>query len=230
MPRDQASLKQTCFVIMPFGKKLDLPRGVEIDFDDIYEIGIRPAIEAAGLEPVRENQVPGGMIHAAMFARLLLSEFVVADLTTANPNVLYELGVRHTAKPYTTIPIFEITSQLPFDVALVRAIPYELHNGTLSDEAAAELRTALTERIERTLTGPAPNDSPLFQLFTDFPGIEMSHEVIDVFRERAEYSEQFRQKLRTAQRQGVEALNSVQNELGDLTTVERGVLMDLFLC
>ncbi len=40
-----------------------------------------------------------------MFARLLLSEFVVADLTLANANVLYELEARYAAKPFTTVPI-----------------------------------------------------------------------------------------------------------------------------
>ena len=225
-----AAGKQVCFVDMPFGVKTDPRSGIEIDFDKIYNRGIRPAIEDAGLQAIRGDQEQsGGVIHSAMFARLLLSEFVVADLTTANPNVFYELGVRHTAKPYTTIPIFATTSTLPFDVALVRGIPYELESGSLTDEAAEALRSSLQERIERALDGPVSKDSPLFQLFNGFPGIEMSHEVTDVFRERAEYSDQFRQRLRVAKSEGVEALNTVRAELGALKRVERGVLMDLFL-
>ena len=99
--------RQVCFVDMPFGKKIDPRSRTEIDFDKVYENAIRPAVEAAGLDCVRGDQEQtGGIIHAAMLGRLLLAEFVVADLTTANPNVFYELGVRHTAKPYTTIPIF----------------------------------------------------------------------------------------------------------------------------
>lgn len=222
--------RQVCFIDMPFGKKSDPRSGVEIDFDDIYRRAIRPGIEATGLEAVRGDQEStGGIIHTAMFARLLLSEFVVADLTTANPNVFYELGVRHSAKPYTTIPIFGTTSELPFDVSLVRAISYELVSGVLSDSAAARLRTDLETRITSALQGPVTRDSPLFQLFDSFPGIEMSHEVTDVFRDRVEYSERFRDRLRQARAAGVESIRTVQSDLGDLATVERGVLVDLYL-
>ena len=99
--------RQVCFVDMPFGKKVDPKSGSEIDFDQIYAAGIEPAITAAGLVAVRgDREETGGIIHTAMFARLLLAEFVIADMTTANPNVFYELGVRHAAKPYTTRPIF----------------------------------------------------------------------------------------------------------------------------
>lgn len=41
----------------------------------------------------------GGIIHKAMFERLLLCAFAVADLTTSNPNVMYELEIRHAALP-----------------------------------------------------------------------------------------------------------------------------------
>ena len=63
------------------------------------------AIEGCDLEALRgDEEHTGGIIHSAMFARLLLAEFVVADLTLANANVFYELGIRHTAKPFTTVP------------------------------------------------------------------------------------------------------------------------------
>ena len=222
--------RQVCFVDMPFGKKADPRSGLEIDFDPIYEMAIRPGVEEAGLFAVRGDQeLTGGIIHTAMFARLLLSEFVVADLTTANPNVFYELGVRHSAKPYTTIPIFCTVSELPFDVSLVRAIPYELEGGVLTPAAAEKLRDALRERIETALTGPVTRDSPLFQLFERFPGIEMSHEVTDVFRDRVAYSERFRERLREARAEGVDSLRAVQADLDDLAATERGVLIDLFL-
>jgi hypothetical protein len=77
-----------------------------------------------------------------MFARLLLAEFVVADLTLANLNVFYELGIRHAAKPYTTVPIFASIHALPFDVAMVRAIGYSLEKGRLEDGEAARLKAA----------------------------------------------------------------------------------------
>lgn len=227
--------RQICFVDMPFGKKTDPKAGVEIDFDRIFEAGIKPAVEDAGLDCIRgDREETGGIIHTAMFARLLLAEFVVADMTSANPNVFYELGVRHAAKPYTTVPLFATISAPPFDVNLVRAIPYELKDGYLTDEAAEKLRAALRDRIRWALDGPVTNDSPLFQLFTAFPGIQMSHELTDVFRDRVAYSKQLKDKLATARAQSPReaakaAISAVQDSLGNLKTAERGALIDLLL-
>jgi hypothetical protein len=80
--------KALCFVDMPFGKKPDLKSGVVVDFDQIYEEAIKPTIHACGLEALRgDEERTGGIIHSAMFARLLLAEIVVGDLTLANANV-----------------------------------------------------------------------------------------------------------------------------------------------
>jgi hypothetical protein len=135
--------KAVCFVDMPFGKKPDLTSGVIVDFDSIYELAIEPAISEAGLEPVRgDKEQTGGIIHVPMFARMLLAEFMIADLTLSNPNVFYELGIRHAIKPFTTVPIFATTGSLPFDVGMVRSIGYELKDGQLTGEGAEKLKTA----------------------------------------------------------------------------------------
>ena len=118
--------KPLCFVLMPFGRKPDAD-GRLIDFDAVYEEFIKPAIEAAELESIRaDEEVVGGIIHKPMFERLLLCEFAVADLTTANANVFYELGVRHAVLPATTVLLFGGATHLPFDVALLRALPYQI--------------------------------------------------------------------------------------------------------
>ena len=227
--------KQICFVDMPFGKKTDPKTGTEIDFDQIYAQAIEPAIEDAGLAAIRgDREETGGIIHTAMFARLLLAEFVIADMTTANPNVFYELGVRHTAKPYTTIPIFATIGAPPFDVNMVRAIPYDLEEGFINEDAAAELKKAISARIVRALKGPVSRDSPLFDLFPDFPGIEMSHELTDVFRDRVEYSQNMKHQLTQARTKSpredaLASLNELVTGLGDLSKLERGVLIDIYL-
>ena len=53
-PEESLSITPLCFILMPFGKKKDA-EGVEIDFDKIYYEGIKPAIEDAGLEPLRAD-------------------------------------------------------------------------------------------------------------------------------------------------------------------------------
>lgn len=227
--------RQICFVDMPFGKKTDLKSGIEVDFDQVYRNGIEPAIEKAGLEPIRGDQEEtGGIIHRAMFARLLLSEYVIADMTAANPNVFYELGIRHTARPYTTIPIFATIGAPPFDVNMVRAIPYKLEDGRLTDEAAAALIAAIGARIAAAKRTPVDKDSPLFELFPEFAGIEMSHELTDVFRDRVRTAAELRDGLARARAirprdAAIQATQDLQRNLGDPASLERGVLLEFYL-
>ena len=121
------SPKPLCFVVMPFGQKADPAGGAAIDFDRIYETALAPAVSAADMEPIRaDEERTGGIIHKPMFERLLLCDFAMADLTTANANVFYELGVRHTARPATTLTIFAKHQPIPFDVNFLRSMPYDL--------------------------------------------------------------------------------------------------------
>src|SRR5690348_13697837 len=137
--------KPLCFVLMPFGKKPG-GGGAVIDFDAVYGDLIKPAVDAAGLEPLRadEEQV-GGIIHKPMFERLILCEYAVADLTSANANVFYELGVRHAIRPASTVLLFAAgVGQLPFDVGPLRAVPYQL---------SADGKPTAYEPDRRLLTG-----------------------------------------------------------------------------
>ncbi len=134
---------------MPFGTKPDPTGRPDIDFDAVYEKGIRPAIEAVGMDPIRADaEKTGGIIHKPMFERLLLCEYAIADLTTANPDVFYELGVRHTARPSTTLPIFATHQPIPFDVNYLRALPYELGaNNEFGATESSALVAALSKRL-----------------------------------------------------------------------------------
>ena len=217
---------------MPFGRKPDLKSGVVVDFDQIYNEAIKPAIEACGLEALRgDEERTGGIIHGAMFARLLLAEFVVADLTLANPNVFYELGIRHAAKPFTTVPIYANVSALPFDVALVRAVGYQLKKGKLTKAAAQKLKSQLSKRLWDAISGATTHDSPLFQLIPKFPGIDLPEAVTEAFKDRIRQAEEFREILSAARAKPVgerrEALLKIRSDLGDLKTVQRSVLIEL---
>lgn len=170
---------------MPFGKKPDAA-GAVVDFDVVYKELIAPAITGAGMEPLRaDEEMTGGVIHKPMFERLILCEYAVADLTTANANVFYELGLRHAVRPWSTVLLFSKGgSQLPFDVAPLRAMPYQLGpDGTPADVDAT--KHALTERLASArrpaLDKPAA-DSPIYQLVEDYPNV--AREKTDVFRER----------------------------------------------
>ena len=228
-------LRAVCFVDMPYGKKPDLASGVEVDFDSVYENAIKPAIVNCDLEPVRgDEERTGGIIHLPMFGRLLLSDYVIADLTLGNPNVFYELGIRHTARPFTTIPIYAAIRPLPFDVGLVRTIPYALEKGVLSPEAANKLRMDLEARLKETIKGAASKDSPIFQLIQSFPQIDLPHEVTEIFQDYVKHSEEFRRNLAAARAEDSDekrraALSGIQAGLGDIKAVQREVLIDLLL-
>jgi tetratricopeptide (TPR) repeat protein len=216
-----------CFVLMPFGTKTDPGSGVTIDFDDVYQQIIRPAIEAAELKPIRadEEQV-GGIIHKPMYERLILCEYAVADLTTANANVYYELGVRHAMRPWSTVLIFADGVRLPFDLGPMRGLTYHLDTaGAVSDPAADRDKLAEQLRAARRET----TDSPLFQLLTDLPRPDISHLKTDVFRDRVEYSSKVQEQLAEARRQGVDAVRRVREQLGDLADHESAVVVDVLL-
>ena len=136
-----------CFILMPFGKKPDAG-GIMIDFDAVYKELIAPAIQEAGLEPLRaDEEMAGGIIQKPMFERLILCEYAVADLTTANANVFYELGVRHAVRPWSTIAIFySAGARLPFDVADLRALPYKLSGAGIPSDIATD-KAALVKRL-----------------------------------------------------------------------------------
>jgi hypothetical protein len=115
-------LAPLCFVLMPFGKKMDAA-GRVTNFDSVYTKIIAPAVERAGLEPIRADEEKiGGAIHKPMFERLMLCHYAVADITGANPNVFYELGIRHAMRPRSTVIVFGEGTVLPFDIALVRGL------------------------------------------------------------------------------------------------------------
>ncbi len=213
-----------CFVLMPFGRKSD-PTGVTIDFDVVYEQLIAPAIRAAELEPIRaDEEVAGGIVHKPMFERLILCEYAVADLTFANANVFYELGVRHAVRPYSTVLVFASGTQLPFDVQLDRGLPYSLdpHGRPVQLDAA---RAQLTERLVAARDSSV--DSPVFQLVEGFPEIDRLK--TDVFRDQVRYSVAWKERLARARKEGLEAVRVAEQELGDLLDVEAGIVVDLYL-
>jgi tetratricopeptide (TPR) repeat protein len=213
-----------CFVLMPFGRKSD-GTGACIDFDAVYEQLIAPAIRAAELEPIRaDEEMTGGIVHKPMFERLILCEYAVADLTFANANVFYELGVRHAVRPYSTVLIFASGTPLPFDVELDRGLPYPLSQVGVPTDVDT-FRKRLTDRL--VAARDTSVDSPVFQLIEGFPEIDRLK--TDVFRDQVRYSATWKERLARARKDGLEAVRQAERALGDLRDVETGILIDLFL-
>ena len=221
-------LRPLCFVLMPFGTKDDPTIGT-VHFDAIYEEVIRPAVEDAGMECVRaDEEWVGGIIHRPMFERLLLCEYAVADLSLANANVYYELGIRHATRTWSTVLLFQEGFRLPFDVNPLRALPYHLgHDGRPAPVHVDADRAALTGKL-RTAQRHA-TDSPVFQLLTGLTPPDVS--VLDdteLFRERAEAATALQNRLVAARRErDLDGLRAVRADLGDLDHTRSGLVIDL---
>jgi uncharacterized protein DUF4071 len=211
---------------MPFGEKPD-GRGGSVDFDAVYSELLAPAVREAGLEPLRADQeLIGGLIHKPMFERLVLADYAVADLTTANPNVFYELGVRHAVRPYSTVLVSAETKRIPFDLAPQRVLSYALDGrGRPEDPDAERARVVELLRDARKRA----TDSPVFQLIDDMPVPEIDRLKTDVFRDEAVYSAAAKERLAAARAEGADAVRAVEAGLGTLVDVEAGVLVDLLL-
>ncbi len=162
-------MKPICFMVMPFSTK-DVPNAsgqapTRINFDRLWEAGIRPAIEALGYEAVRADQDIGALIIHEMLERLFFADLVIADMTIPNGNVYYEVGIRHAAKPDGCVLIAADWSVPLFDVQQMRRLVYPLPATVLTDEQAAAVVTRLVEGI------PAMRDgqSPMFQVLPGYP-------------------------------------------------------------
>lgn len=163
-------VKRTCFVVMGFGKKPDYQTNRTLDLDKTYLNIIKPAVEEAGLKCVRADEiVHSGLIDMPMYEQLLSADVVIADLSTANNNAFYELGVRHALRPYTTIVICEdeMTKdgrpKLPFDVNRVVVRQYHHLGEDIGFNEVMRFRKVLKEAIGGILTKQPPDsDSPVY--------------------------------------------------------------------
>lgn len=137
----QPAREKTCFVIAPIG---DPNTPERLRSDQVFKHMIRPVVEEFGYEPKRADLLASpGIITNQIMDYLFTSELVVADLTDHNPNVFYELALRHAfAKP--VIPILKEGQKIPFDNNQVRTLFYN-HNDLDSVE---ECKQGLREHIK----------------------------------------------------------------------------------
>jgi hypothetical protein len=130
----------TCFVVMPFGAVPDRY------YSQIYE----PAIEDAGLLAARaDDAFRAGSVLQEIVDMLMRSTVVLADISEANRNVHYELGLAHAlGKP--TILVAPEGLQLFFDIGQERRLTYDKD----SPSWGADLRSRIARAIKQTVQSP----------------------------------------------------------------------------
>ncbi len=155
-------IKKTCFVIMGYGIKYDYASGRSLDLDKTFENIILPVCKALQLNCFRLKDIAiNGVIDKSMYDWLYNADVVVADISTLNANALYELGVRHALRSYSTIVISEKELKRPFDVDHTVIDPYEHLGSDIGVSEAKRFRKELKKKIGGIIRNPN-TDSPVY--------------------------------------------------------------------
>ncbi|HLL48070.1 MAG TPA: hypothetical protein VK399_15260 [Longimicrobiaceae bacterium] len=152
-PRQKA--QRQCFVITPIGDDSSPTRRA---IDGLIAAAIEPALRRHAFSVVAAHRIakPGSITNQVLDL-LLEADLVVANLTDLNPNVMYELAVRHAVRK-PVISIAQRGTPLPFDIAPERTIFY-----TDDMMGVVELRNALAAMVPDAVADEQP-DNPIYRV------------------------------------------------------------------
>lgn len=162
-------LKPICFMIMPYGKKPTMnDKGpATINYNALWDKALFPLIEDdLDYHAIRADQDMSALIIKEMIERLALSDLVIADVSTPNTNVYYEIGVRHAAKKTGCVMIAADWARQSFDIDQMRQVRYPLPEGEVTDETAKAVREQLFQPVKNMINGT----SPVFDSIPGYPG------------------------------------------------------------
>ena len=190
-----------CFVICPIGVD-----GSEVRkrSDQWIRHILTPVLEAAGYVSDRADRMPKpGIITTQIITQLVEAPLVIADLTGANPNVFYELAVRHASRlPY--IQMIRRDERIPFDVHGVRTIEYDLGDPDRVSSAVNSLRLQINEIDSGHIV-----DSPLSPVLKTSL-FDIDENALQVFLDKFETIQQSLDQL-------TDGLKSLRDDVGSLT-------------
>lgn len=139
-------MNNTCFVVMPIGTQtIGNISLTEDKLREKYNYIIKEAILKAdpSLEIIRaDEELNPGSISNDIFTKLMHSKYVIVDITYPNPNVFYELGIRHAIRPGTILIREKVDFSIPFDISHLRYIEYTQEPSGM-DKLALELKRML---------------------------------------------------------------------------------------
>ncbi len=160
---------------MGFGKKTDYGKETRtLDLDATYRAIIKPAVVACGMVCIRADEIThSGVIDKPMYEMLLRADLVIADISTANANAIYELGVRHALRPRSTIVIKELDGAFHFDLNHLATLQYKHLGEDIGFSEAQSKQTQLEKLIRAVLASP-DTDSPVFTFLDGLNGPTMT--------------------------------------------------------
>ena len=168
-----------CFVIMPFGKKKDID-GLEVDFDHVYHELIYKAVQELGVDCERCDEIIGtGSIHKKMFRGIFDADVSVVDITSLNPNVFYELGVRHALHKYVTLVIRRNSSlRIPFNINGLTILGYDIDSADQLESGRKKIRDHIQNGLDTLGT-----DSIIYDTLDDLK-VEKRARIIETMDEK----------------------------------------------
>jgi hypothetical protein len=167
---DGASFESTCFYISPIGQD-DSEQRKHADF--FLEYVVTPALKEFNLNVVRADQIgKPGMIGKQVLEHILKSRLVIADLSFHNPNVFYELSLRHATRP-PTVQIIRATEGIPFDIEQYRTIKIDTKDLYGFLPKLQTYTSEIANQVRRALADPDAVDNPISIYY---PGVKLSWE------------------------------------------------------
>lgn len=148
----------TCFYITPIGDEISEQRE-HADFLMAYVI--EPALKEFNLSVVRADQIgTPGMIGKQVVEHILKSRLVIADLSFHNPNVFYELCLRHTTR-LPTVQLIRAADKIPFDLNQYRTIPIDTRNVYTLYPKLQTYTAQVANQVRRALDDSESGDNPI---------------------------------------------------------------------
>ena len=120
--------KKKCFIIMPITTPEPLSQGYSGDpehFKHVLDHLFIPAIESAGFQPIPPIAKGSDMIHVEIIKKLEFSDLVLCDMSSLNPNVFFELGIRSALNKPVSHVVDDVTSKPPFDTSIINYHTYK---------------------------------------------------------------------------------------------------------
>ncbi len=146
--------EKQCFVIAPIGEAESDTRKRS---DQILKHIIAPAAKSCGYKAIRADQISEpGIITSQVIQHIVDDPLVIADLTGRNPNVFYELAIRHAIKK-PLVQIIKKGESIPFDVAGTRTVNVDHHDLDSVEEAKEEI----VKQIKATEKDAGDVDTPI---------------------------------------------------------------------
>lgn len=167
---EQADFESTCFYVTPIGEEDSEHR----KHSDLF-LGsiVEPALEQFQMKVVRADAIDKpGVITRQIIDYLLRSRLVIADLSFHNPNVFYELAIRHAAR-LPVVQIIRASDRVPFDLNQVRTIKIDTSDIYSLVPKIETYKSEIGSQVRRALENPDTVDNPIS---TFYPNLKMQLE------------------------------------------------------